>query len=728
MCQENDQLSVAKVCRRLNAMNRFLFTMAALASSSALAFDFEKFDAPKTHFVLTDQASTYAGPSEESYSTGTIRRGEPVEVYGRIGDQWYAIRPPVGQYDWVAAQYAHLLPGGHLAEIIDTPTPAWIHTDDADRDQFLWQVKLQPTQQVNVRGQLKQKLDGGKTRVWYKIDPPPGEFRWLKKDDLAEQPPKIKVANVQALPTKSSLTSLTAEPNEAGSQVQQASGTIVQMNNEPFALAPGEYLVDGDVDGVMSEIQAEYSEGWVEGDSILYDSVSGVSPVVETFGEEAGSCATCGAVGGVAGCLTCGPDLNDRNYRLRPVGKLLSMLGFALVEAERAPEAMPCGSCGLAGCTTCGVAQGITRAGSIGSLPSRLDALPRPTPRMGDSQVDRSLLIDRLGEARENLRESVEDVRETISGSREPLLSGPASVSLGNPLGRRADSTGSATLSSKAQNWQGLPLKGIPSDIPELDIEGPTGVDPNWDRRPVGFTGEIRASTEADSNVRQSSTPNQRDQGNANPAARENDELQFSSALLQQAAAELTSIVSLPTEQWQLHGLHQVVQEWVENGADPIARGEARLLLERIEQFETFRSKWVVANVGRLASVNSQASGLMTSSSMPMVSTAGFQSESSGASVRSVSNVNVAAAKQIIASADASGWLVAVHGENPDLPKYAITDDAGRLVAYVEAIPGLNLRGYLQQPIAIYGQRGMHTLLNMRTIRADKIVRISDAP
>ncbi len=68
-----------------------------------------------------------------------------------------------------------------------------------------------------------------------------------------------------------------------------------------------------------------------------------------------------------------------------------------------------------------------------------------------------------------------------------------------------------------------------------------------------------------------------------------------------------------------------------------------------------------------------------------------------------------------------------MHSGRDDYPKFALTDDAGKLVAYVESSPALNLRGYLQQPVAIHGQKGMNSLLNARSIYAQRVIRIADA-
>ena len=134
------------------------------------------------------------------------------------------------------------------------------------------------------------------------------------------------------------------------------------------------------------------------------------------------------------------------------------------------------------------------------------------------------------------------------------------------------------------------------------------------------------------------------------------------------------------------------------------------------------------ANSNKIVSVESPSNTLTSSGPNRLaVQPASFQNRASSSnSAKPVVIKDIAAAQSIMQAADASGWLVAVHSEREDYPKFALTDDAGRLVTYVEAGPSLNLRGYLQQPVALHGQRGMNALLNARSIYAERVIRISD--
>ena len=75
-------------------------------------------------------------------------------------------------------------------------------------------------------------------------------------------------------------------------------------------------------------------------------------------------------------------------------------------------------------------------------------------------------------------------------------------------------------------------------------------------------------------------------------------------------------------------------------------------------------------------------------------------------------------------SGDASGWLVQVHGSLPGQPEFALTDDQGKVVTYVQTTAALNIRRYLQQPVIIYGQRGYIPNLAARQITVERIARL----
>jgi len=176
--------------------------------------------------------------------------------------------------------------------------------------------------------------------------------------------------------------------------------------------------------------------------------------------------------------------------------------------------------------------------------------------------------------------------------------------------------------------------------------------------------------------------------------ARSNQSLQdgvesFQTPQIQDALTQLSVIVSRPSEQWNLAPLRDSAKMWIERGETPLVRGEARLLLDRIERFESVRQR---------------------SSTMPL---------------NPPTNYSDAVALRTPASeSEMSGWLVAVHTSLPGQPEFALTDDLGNVKAYVRPTTGLNLRRYVQQPVTVFGPQGFLPNLNAKQVVADRVVRL----
>ncbi|MFN9606386.1 MAG: hypothetical protein ACK6A7_23500, partial [Planctomycetota bacterium] len=166
----------------------------------------------------------------------------------------------------------------------------------------------------------------------------------------------------------------------------------------------------------------------------------------------------------------------------------------------------------------------------------------------------------------------------------------------------------------------------------------------------------------------------------------------FQTAAIQDAFLQLTTMVAKPTEQWNLEVFRVSAKSWVELGDTPLVRGEARLLLDRIEEFESLRTRSM-----SIQSPPPLTAPPLTEAVPPRVAGSG---------------------------SEASGWLVSVVTSLPGQPEFALTDDAGKVLAYVRPTTGLNLRRYVQQPVTVYGAPGYIPNLAARQIVAERVVRL----
>ena len=132
--------------------------------------------------VGTEKAPILASPSAETYQTGVVSRGDEVEIYFRNNDGYCAIRPPQGSFSWVNGKFIQPERDsyGRVVSPSSKAIPSRVGAQTPEASSVA-QVGLKNNQRVKIIGQTRLQ-DGS---VWYKIAPPPGEFRWIRESDLA---------------------------------------------------------------------------------------------------------------------------------------------------------------------------------------------------------------------------------------------------------------------------------------------------------------------------------------------------------------------------------------------------------------------------------------------------------------------------------------------------------------------------------------------------------------
>lgn len=130
-----------------------------------------------------DQATVvYAAPSNQSYQVGKLQAKSKVEVYFRTNDGFCAIRPPQGSFSWINSRFVELetSTAGHILSPSGKAIPSRVGGASPAVSSVV-QVGLKDKQSVRVLGEIS--LEDGS--IWYKIAPPPGEFRWIPQDALS---------------------------------------------------------------------------------------------------------------------------------------------------------------------------------------------------------------------------------------------------------------------------------------------------------------------------------------------------------------------------------------------------------------------------------------------------------------------------------------------------------------------------------------------------------------
>jgi hypothetical protein len=189
---------------------------------------------------------------------------------------------------------------------------------------------------------------------------------------------------------------------------------------------------------------------------------------------------------------------------------------------------------------------------------------------------------------------------------------------------------------------------------------------------------------------------------------------------------ELSSTVAQPMKSWDLASVRTKTEQLIEEGDSALQRGRARLLLDQISQFEDLqRGKTpAAAETQVLASPNA----LYVPPAQNAVSqTAVSGPASSGVPAESGSNSQGAALLEQLAAEgryDGVGWLLPVHSQNRIAPRFALTDERGRVIQYIVPAPGRNLHRHLRKQVGIIGQRQSLTGLSAPVLTASNVIEL----
>jgi len=708
---------------------------------------------PRIRSVHTLQAVVRSGPSDKNYPTSTLKQGAVVDVYLETSDGWSGIRPPSGSHGWIPASVAYLLPGAKAAEIKDDETPAWIGSDANDVSDFQWQVALKKSQQVVVLGEETHVNEDGSKQLWYRIAPPQGEFRWIKSSHLSDELPPVESKSIASAPSETTKPQLRPNPSrplkspvtlanhqEPVVDSQSMPGTEldeIPMSDEPPGSDDPGTIVWSNEQEVLAQVESQIRNEQVESQQGMGDeSSTGMPMATQSSGMKQTKMRPIPAKGKTKK-LPYDPAADSlhhwdavrsseqksgkqQNLRVGPMNSVLGLIGFSVMEADRVPVHSQ-----IARNAHSQSNANLAQVGPVGS--SRLDRLPRPNQRgpamtlpsssssafdPAYGQVSQSTLASPTNQGPWQGGESTFskwlNSRDPIFGQSPYPAGYPSPYPVGNPN----------NIAAVPPNYTGTYPPGqmmlqnmVPPSVASAPSSSPTWNDNSWygiKSTQPSSNGMSRVATEMDSFQDAEEEENKLDE--------------FRTPEIQSALVELTQQVASPTESWNLSPLRNQAAAWVENGPTAMVRGEARLLMERIERFESLRQRTLgmaqdTSNIAqqairdqsmRLANAAAQGTGVITASATQPTGTPNAMQPGAAPPTEG----------------DASGWLVQVHTSNPGQPQFALTDDAGNVIAYVQSTASLNLRRYLQQPVTIHGIRGYLPGLAAKQIVAERVVRV----
>ncbi len=237
------------------------------------------------YLVYVDQEGVTArcGPGGEYYRTDPLRHGQRLEVYLETEDGWLGVRPPEGSFCWVPAHAVELDRNQNTGKITEDATLAWIGTHLGKARKYLWQIQMSRGEEVTILGRSEREGPDG-PQLWYRIVPPSGEFRWVHRDQVVDNPELLlrdkpqaeeRVASAQPTPLEAAPERPAPPPVVTRSILQPSllDPERVQPSVVPpvqlYALNAPEAIPLTDVDSVDAEPSAAVA-----------GSVASVSPVL----------------------------------------------------------------------------------------------------------------------------------------------------------------------------------------------------------------------------------------------------------------------------------------------------------------------------------------------------------------------------------------------------------------------------------------------------------------
>ena len=171
-------------------MNRIAATATLVALLVLLCGDVRAQDQYKLLYsaiVAVDGAEVHSGPGNAHYATHHLNQNEIVQVYREDPGGWCLIRPPAKSFSLIPASAVRML-SDEVAEIKVDTIDAWVGTALGPVEQPMSQKSLRKGERVAVLDEVRWPNPGGKPLVWLQIEPPAGEYRWIRMADLRLPP------------------------------------------------------------------------------------------------------------------------------------------------------------------------------------------------------------------------------------------------------------------------------------------------------------------------------------------------------------------------------------------------------------------------------------------------------------------------------------------------------------------------------------------------------------
>ncbi len=219
------------------------------------------------------------------------------------------------------------------------------------------------------------------------------------------------------------------------------------------------------------------------------------------------------------------------------------------------------------------------------------------------------------------------------------------------------------------------------------------------------------------------------------PQTLSSEQLQQLQQRVDQLKIDLSLLVSQQIAKWDLQSLRRSVQQMDESARGTALSQQVRLLGYRIEEFERLQQQH--ERMTDPGSVDTEQERIQRHGVSPapqtdsQVERTSWQEEiaetlETTAAVGTGIDRLAAEMAQDKPQFDAEGWLMPVHSTRRVAPPFALLDQNGRVVCYVQPSPGLNLRRYTKQQVGLHGEQRRMLDLNASLLTVTRVTRLSE--
>ncbi|MFC1758687.1 hypothetical protein ACFL2H_07955 [Planctomycetota bacterium] len=201
---------------------------------------------------------------------------------------------------------------------------------------------------------------------------------------------------------------------------------------------------------------------------------------------------------------------------------------------------------------------------------------------------------------------------------------------------------------------------------------------------------------------------------------------------LQQINVALSQIVTQETSKWELVTVRMRTERIIDSAQTQADRQSGRELLGRIGEFENLKHRYdqmsgrTPASQPRPLSQLARRSPATTNANdrSDKLELAAFLQSNNRSDVPRVQQASHTAASthREAAGGSQTGWLMPVITSNPRMPKFAITDNEGKILCFVSEGAGVKLKSHLRQHVTLAGESGFSSDLEKKHLVATQVV------